>query len=84
MTVMDAMAGLRVAIEKLQAAVDEVAPKRDRELRPTLNKPAGLYDNSFTCQRCGRKVGAASTTPADMETNYVCFHCSAGDEPRAE
>ena len=52
-----------------------------QELKPTLDRP--LYDNSYTCQCCGRKVGAASTSPADMAATYVCFHCSAADDTRA-
>lgn len=42
-----------------------------------------VFDNSATCQRCGRKVRLASTAPASMADRYVCFDCSAGDEPRA-
>lgn len=42
-----------------------------------------VFDNSATCQRCGRKVRLGSTAAANMADRYVCFDCSAGDEPRA-
>ena len=48
-------------------------------------KPESLpvYDHSTACQRCGRKIRLASSAPAPIPLDYVCFHCSAGDEPRA-
>lgn len=42
-----------------------------------------VFDNSTCCQRCGRRISLSSSTPTPIPMNYVCFDCSAGDEPRA-
>lgn len=42
-----------------------------------------VFDHSTACQRCGRKIRLSSSAPAPIPLDYVCFECSAGDEPRA-
>ena len=74
-----------VALAYLQGKVDAL-----RELRqppPSDPKPAKFERHEYDCfcSRCGSRAGSrfASVAPAEGFFQVVCFHCSAGDEPRA-
>jgi hypothetical protein len=56
-----------------------------QEIKP--KKLSGIHEFDCICQRCGRRDGSRHVIGADApKLGYfetVCFHCSAGDEPRA-